>query len=132
MLQLLERCSVVDVEGVEILDTNIVYVTDFSFSAFIIPIIIGAIIGVGIRLLIDSNFVFVDVTCWTAVGTIAGLFIGIIICATTAKATDKISYIEYKVTISDEVSYNEFVAKYEVISQEGKTYIVREKNEVGN
>lgn len=34
---------------------------------------------------------------------------------------------QYKVTISDEVSMNEFIEKYEIIEQEGKIYTVREK-----
>ena len=33
----------------------------------------------------------------------------------------------YKVTINDEVSLNEFYEKYEIVKQEGKIYIVREK-----
>lgn len=34
---------------------------------------------------------------------------------------------QYKVTISDEVSMNEFTEKYDIISQEGRIYTVREK-----
>ena len=118
-------------EGVEILDTKIVYLVDFSFSAFIIPVIICAIIG-GIWLLIDSQFEFVDTVLGVVVGAIVGVVIGVIVCLGTAKYTDEISYIEHKVIISDEVNYNEFVAKYKVIKQEGKIYTVREKNEVDN
>ena len=33
---------------------------------------------------------------------------------------------QYKVTISDEVSMNDFLERYEFISQEGKIYTVRE------
>ena len=36
---------------------------------------------------------------------------------------------QYKVIISDEVSMNEFVAKYEIISQEGRIYTVRSREE---
>ena len=35
---------------------------------------------------------------------------------------------EYKVTIDDAVSMNEFLERYEIIDQEGKIYTVREKN----
>lgn len=34
---------------------------------------------------------------------------------------------QYKVTIDDSVSVNEFNEKYEIIDQEGKIYIVRER-----
>ena len=34
---------------------------------------------------------------------------------------------QYKVTISDEVQMNDFLERYEIISQEGKIYTVRER-----
>ena len=34
---------------------------------------------------------------------------------------------QYKVTISDEVSMNDFLEKYEIIDTEGRIYIVRER-----
>lgn len=34
---------------------------------------------------------------------------------------------QYKVTISDEVPMNEFLEKYEIVDQEGKIYIIRER-----
>ena len=39
---------------------------------------------------------------------------------------------EYTVTISDEVSYNEFTKKYEVLeyNEENNTYVIREKENV--
>ena len=36
-----------------------------------------------------------------------------------------INYIEYKVTINDSVSMNEFLDKYEILEQEGKIYTVK-------
>jgi hypothetical protein len=38
--------------------------------------------------------------------------------------------VQYKVTISDEVSMNEFLEKYEIIEQEGKIYTIEEKSTV--
>ena len=35
---------------------------------------------------------------------------------------------QYKVLISDEVSMNDFNAKYEIVDQEGKIYTIRERN----
>jgi hypothetical protein len=40
---------------------------------------------------------------------------------------NSIDHIEYKVTISDEVSMTEFMAKYEILEEDGKIYTVRER-----
>ena len=44
----------------------------------------------------------------------------------TYSKTD-IRHIEYKVTIDDSVSMNEFLDKYEILDQEGKIYTVKER-----
>ena len=44
----------------------------------------------------------------------------------TYSKTD-VKYIEYKVTIDDSVSMNEFLDKYEILDQEGKIYTVKER-----
>lgn len=42
---------------------------------------------------------------------------------------DPIAYeTQYKVTIDDSVSMNEFLDQYEILDQDGKIYTVREKN----
>ena len=38
-----------------------------------------------------------------------------------------IDHIEYKVTVDDSVSMNEFLDKYEILDQEGKIYTVKER-----
>ena len=38
-----------------------------------------------------------------------------------------IDHIEYKVTVDDSVSMNEFLNKYEILDQEGKIYTVKER-----
>ena len=40
---------------------------------------------------------------------------------------NSIHHIEYKVTIDDSVSMNEFLDKYEILDQEGKIYTVKER-----
>ena len=65
------------------------------------------------------------------VGIIAGVILGIIagIIGGTRVAANALPVeyeTQYKVTISDEVSMNDFLAKYEIVDQEGKIYIVRE------
>ena len=39
---------------------------------------------------------------------------------------------EYKVTISDSVSFNEIYEKYEIVEQEGEIYTIRERRSKGN
>ena len=39
---------------------------------------------------------------------------------------------EYKVTISDEVSMNDFLEKYEIIDQEGKIFTVKERDDTND
>ena len=41
--------------------------------------------------------------------------------------TNKIIGINYQVTISEEVKFNDFMEKYEIIDQKGKIYTVRER-----
>lgn len=55
--------------------------------------------------------------------------LGAVFGVSFAKAFKKpIAYApQYKVTISDEVSMNDFMEKYEIIDTEGKIYIVRER-----
>lgn len=38
-----------------------------------------------------------------------------------------IDHIEYKVTVDDSVSINEFLNKYEILDKEGKIYTVKER-----
>ena len=42
---------------------------------------------------------------------------------------NEIACIEYKVAIDDSVSMNEFLAKYEILDQEGNIYTIREKTQ---
>jgi len=68
---------------------------------------------------------------WSFVaGAIAGCLFGAFLCALFARNTLPLEYeTQYKVTISDEVSMNSFLERYEIIDQEGKIYTVRDKND---
>jgi uncharacterized protein YcfJ len=58
-------------------------------------------------------------------GALVGLFIwSAIVVASTEPTTYE---TQYKVTIDDSVSMNEFLDKYEILDQEGKIYIVKER-----
>ena len=56
------------------------------------------------------------------IGIAAGLLAGILVGLTEIE-----HYETYKVTISDEVSMNEFMDKYEILNQDGKIYTVKER-----
>lgn len=65
------------------------------------------------------------------VGVISGFVLGLIgACIAEDNLTKPIEYeTHYKVTISDEVSMNEFLAKYEIIEQDEKIFTIRERAE---
>ena len=107
--------------GVEILATG-EGATGFepNFPAFLSVLafcIIGGVV-IGSK---DKEYVF---------GAIVGLFIGLwagLLAGVLVGITEIESYSTYKVTISDEVSMNEFMNKYEILSQDGKIYTVKER-----
>lgn len=108
--------------GVEILSSETIYNT-------ILPeYCIGIGLGFGII------FATLCVVCLTnekyLVTIIPALFIVVSVVIATLGGTyskTDIRYIEYKVTIDDSVSMNEFLDKYEILDQEGKIYTVKEK-----
>ncbi len=110
--------------GVEILHEYAVCTTQTWVSWIVILAFIGGIIF----------FIGMHHSETNTAGLING--IGFIICFITFLALGMIddtnylkeySYTEYKVTIDDSVSMNEFLDKYEILDQEGKIYIVKER-----
>lgn len=108
-------------EGIDILATGKVAADPIPNSLvfiliFVFSIIIGIIIGLkkgdcGLMIIMSSLI-------GLCIGYLAALFVGIA----------EIEYYEtYKVTISDEVSMNEFMDKYEILNQDGKIYTVKER-----
>lgn len=110
--------------GVEILATQEV-VIDYIFDWQIYFIVLAvSIIFVGILSIIS---LYPDVIIGITVGCITGALIGLLVGLIPANMTTPSEYeTRYKVIISDEVSMNEFLARYEIIDQEGKIYTVRE------
>ena len=111
--------------GVEILNEYAVYTTPLWVFVVIILAVIGAIIFVSA---IDG--------CTSEAGEWICLICGTLCILTLAvfgllTAFDdyfkEYSHTEYKVTIDDSVSMNEFLDKYEILDQEGKIYTVKEK-----
>lgn len=114
--------------GVEILTSSeVVTAYAFSWSGFwiVAGIIFVMATIIGIINAIDSGDIaplIAFVVSGALLGVMFGGLYGCIIQTPTEYAT------EYKVTISDEVSMNDFLDEYEIIGQEGKIYIVREKD----
>lgn len=113
--------------GVEILAMEEVIV-DYEFSW---PIYIGVIVGMAIIMgatgyIITKFPTIVDVLLGMLIGALLGAVIGLL----PASSCIPNEYVtQYKVTISDEVSMNDFLSRYEIIDQEGKIYTVRERND---
>ena len=116
------------INGVEILATQEV-ATAFAFSweifwtALMITMLVGVFIGTLVSLSC-KDFEGLVIGCILA--AIFGVVIGVGV-GTDGAPTEYET--QYKVTISDEVSMNDFLERYEIISQEGKIYTVRERNE---
>lgn len=109
--------------GVEILNTIYEYESVISPVWAAILCVLGLVIGVIGVITIDSD------TAQRVLFTLEGfVIIGIIVCIIGVFVqTDKVIDIEYKVTIDDSVSMNDFLDKYEILDQEGKIYTVKER-----
>lgn len=108
--------------GVEILATETIYAT-------ILPewcLVVGVISVIFFALCLMSSLYGSNVALSYIFGALMACGIIFTLIPSIESKTD-IDYIEHKVTISDEVSMNEFYEKYEILDQEGKIYTVREK-----
>ena len=113
--------------GVEILAAQEVAV-EFSFNWTIFWIIVA---GITFAVLIYSCIDVCKGNChWGLIPelTVVGLIGGMIIGSMFGKAAGRPIKYEtlYKVTISDAVSMNDFLEKYEIVKTEGQIYTVRE------
>ena len=117
--------------GVEILSTaEVVTKWAFGWSGFwIASSIVAPLCTVGIFALLykfERNSGFVkNITFSILCGVLLGPTIGLLCGQMSAKPIEYET--QYKVTISDEVNFNEFYNKYEIVSQEDKIFTVREK-----
>ena len=115
--------------GVEILSTAEVAVA-FGFNWVAFWVITGLLIFAGLvfGLVIAGKYAY-DwqlIPALMFVGIIGGLLIGGPIGFASGEPTAHET--QYKVTVSDEVSMNDFLERYEIIDQEGKIYTVRERD----
>lgn len=115
--------------GVEILSSTEV-ACEFAFSwtafwiAFGITVCFAALMGVVPAIQGECEWWIIPICL--LIGVIGGIVMGGV---TGEAASTPIAYeTHYKVTIDDSVSMNEFLEKYEIVSQEGKIYTIKEKN----
>lgn len=115
--------------GVEILNQyEVVTRTTFSWSSFGWGCLIALIIGVIISFIITMDyfdwisFLICSAIIVTVLCLLIGFVAGFILCP---KATE--IETRYEVSISPEVSMQEFLNKYEIIETRGSIYTVREK-----
>ena len=112
--------------GVEVLAAQEIAVAyAWNWTAYLITIVSGIVI-MGIVGLFQ-RVSFKDIVI---VSLISGVVLGGILGIFPAMRTKPSEYeTQYKVIISDEVPMNDFLSKYEIISQEGRIYTVRNREE---
>lgn len=116
--------------GVEILNETIIYTGVFNYYMVIILPILTIIISF-ILVLKDETIgddIGIALIVALLIGLVSGILLGVPLGFACPIDSDEIDYIEYKVTISDEVSMNEFLDYYEILDQEGKIYTVKERD----
>ena len=108
--------------GVEILSLETIYNTILPEWCLVLGLL-GAFISiyVTIQLFVDGY----DIAPWISLAVVIAFTVVTILSGIPNK--NNVDYIEYKVTIDDSVSMNEFLDKYEILDQEGKIYTVKEK-----
>jgi hypothetical protein len=108
--------------GVEILSSETIYNTILPYWCLILGLI-GAFISIHITIQLFGDGY--DIAPWISLVVVVAFAVVAILSGITNK--NNINHIEYKVTIDDSVSMNEFLDKYEILDQEGKIYTVKEK-----
>ena len=109
--------------GVEILSQEVVH--NSMFPNWLIGVFAIVALGCFMYLLMCNDFNLKQFLILSIIFvlSLASALIGNI------KNKNSIDHIEYKVTISDEVSLTEFNEKYEILEQDGKIYTVKERTE---
>lgn len=113
--------------GVEILATEEVAVA-FGFSCLLFSCVFCCIVLAGA--LVGCLIACSEGRAGFITSVLAAIVCAYIIAIPAAQEGGEPTAYEtqYKVTISDEVSINEFLERYEIIDQEGKIYTVRERD----
>lgn len=112
-------------EGITVLSKETITKNWLNTEIFGIVFIIGLFISV----IISTIIVYTDGGLdGAALGFVTGLFatllFGLLFAVIFAKQE---SYTAYKVLISEQVSYTEFIEKYEILDVDGLIYTIRER-----
>lgn len=112
--------------GVEILATSeVVSAYEFSWVIYIGTIIVLVVLMVMASICSVRYVGAEDIVAGAIIGLVFGAIFGLF-PANNIVPSEYTTH--YKVTISDEVSMNDFLERYEIIDQEGKIYTVRERD----
>lgn len=107
--------------GVEILAQKVMYNTILpAWCAVLGWMFLGVFVVSTVVLAADGN------NKYGICGFLCIVCVALLVLGMTSNK-NSIDYIEYKVTISDEVSMTEFMEKYEIFEQDGKIYTVRKR-----
>ena len=117
-------------KGITILNSYDVITPEWNdkiFSAVVFSLVAVSGIALIIYLLLDSKRIKDALTPSVIIGlfTLLGIFVSIY---GFTHLPDKYQ-TRYEVTISDEVNFNEFNSKYEVVEQKGLIYTIIEKTD---
>lgn len=110
--------------GVEILSQEVVYNTLLPEWCAVLGGLLGLICVIVTFKCLDEEY-----NVAASIFTVLVLICTFLFILGLIDNKNSIDHIEYKVTISDEVSLTEFYEKYEIIEQDGKIYTVRERTE---
>ena len=108
--------------GVEILSSETIYNTILPEWCLTLGLI-GAFIFIYVTIQLFANCY--DIAPWISLVVVIAFTVVAILSGIPNK--NNVDRTEYKVTIDDSVSMNEFLYKYEILDQEGKIYTVKEK-----
>ena len=114
--------------GVEILSSaQVVSETAFCLTAFWVAfgITVSCCLFIGIWFVANGECEWGLIPTCLILGIIGGMMLGFLFGELCKTPTTYETH--YKVTIDDSVSMNEFLDKYEILDQEGKIYIVKER-----
>ena len=113
------------IDGVTILQTFTETSYTWGWSSwFLVPILVCILCGTGMVLAAIAEKPNGFIVCICFAGVIAA---GIATCCMASKQTQLPTEYTYQVLLSDEVNMTEFAQRYEVLEQQGITYIIREK-----
>ena len=109
--------------GVEILTTEQV-ATSQAYNWTVALIVAGAFFVAIILCRMFLTELFDIGSCLTLI--ICGIIFGAMMGVATSSPSEYVT--QHQVVISDEVSFTEFYERYDVIKQDGKLFVVREKD----